>query len=94
MPVLCKPSYIPLLYSKTWGLEGYILFLEGYIYFRNFDSRHTLSSLVSTALVMRFSRVQTIIMKTCPYNVYPLEPHLYIVKLGYAGVYLFFLIFS
>ena len=31
------------------------------------------------------------IMKTCPCNVYPLEPHFYIVKLGYAGVYLFFL---
>ena len=31
------------------------------------------------------------IRKTCPCNVYPLEPHVYIVKLGYAGVYLFFL---
>ena len=31
------------------------------------------------------------IMKTCPCNVYPLEPHFYIAKLGYAGVYLFFL---
>ena len=32
------------------------------------------------------------IAKTCPCNVYPLIPHLYIAKLGYAGVYLFFLI--
>ena len=31
------------------------------------------------------------IRKTCPCNVYPLEPHFYIAKLGYAGVYLFFL---
>ena len=31
------------------------------------------------------------ITKTCPCNVYPLETHFYIVKLGYAGVYLFFL---
>ena len=31
------------------------------------------------------------ITKTCPCNVYPLEPHFYIEKLGYAGVYLFFL---
>ena len=31
------------------------------------------------------------ITKTCPCNVYPLEPHFYITKLGYAGVYLFFL---
>ena len=30
------------------------------------------------------------IMKTCLCNIYPLEPHFYIVKLGYAGVYLFF----
>ena len=32
-----------------------------------------------------------IIMKICPCNVYPLEPHFYIAKLGYAGIYLFFL---
>ena len=31
------------------------------------------------------------IMKTCPCNVYPLEPHFHIAKLGYAGVYPFFL---
>ena len=31
------------------------------------------------------------IRKTCPCKVYPLEPHFYIAKLGYAGVYLFFL---
>ena len=29
------------------------------------------------------------ISKTCPCNVYPIEPHFYIEKLGYAGVYLF-----
>ena len=26
---------------------------------------------------------------TCPCNVYPLTPHFYIVKLGFAGVYIF-----
>ena len=31
------------------------------------------------------------IRKTCPCKVYPLEPHFYIAKLGYVGVYLFFL---
>ena len=31
------------------------------------------------------------ITKTCPCNVYPPEPHFYIAKLGFAGVYLFFL---
>ena len=33
----------------------------------------------------------SLITKTCPCNVYPLEPYFYIVKLGFAGVYLFFL---
>ena len=28
------------------------------------------------------------IRKTCPCNVYPLEPHFYIVKLGFAGIFL------
>ena len=32
-----------------------------------------------------------IIMITCPCNIYPRIPHFYIAKLGYAGVYLFFL---
>ena len=32
-----------------------------------------------------------IIRKTCLCNEYPLKPHFYIVKLGYAGVYLSFL---
>ena len=32
-----------------------------------------------------------IIRKTCPCNIYPHKPHFYIVKLGYAGVYLFLL---
>ena len=31
------------------------------------------------------------IRKTCPCNIYPLKPHFYMEKLGYAGVYLFFL---
>ena len=31
------------------------------------------------------------ITKACPCNVYPLEPHFYIEKLGCAGVYLFVL---
>ena len=31
------------------------------------------------------------ITKTCPCDVYPLEPHLYIQKFGFAGVYIFFL---
>ena len=32
------------------------------------------------------------ITKTCLYNVDPLKPHFYIVKLGFTGVYMIFLI--
>ena len=32
-----------------------------------------------------------IIMITCSCNVHPLTPHFYIVKLGFTGVYIFFL---
>ena len=33
------------------------------------------------------------IMQTCPCNEYPITPHFYIVKLGFTGVYRFFLFF-
>ena len=35
---------------------------------------------------------KTIITKTCLYNLDPLKPHFYIVKLGFTGVYIIFLI--
>ena len=34
----------------------------------------------------------TNITKTCLCNVYPLKPHFYIVKVGFTGVYIIFLI--
>ena len=37
-------------------------------------------------------RPSVIITKTCLYNVDPLKPHFYIVKLGFTGVYIIFLI--
>ena len=33
----------------------------------------------------------TIVTKTCLYNFDPLKPHFYIVKLGFTGVYIIFL---
>ena len=33
--------------------------------------------------------IEIYIRKTCPCNVYPLTPHFYIAKLGFAEVYLF-----
>ena len=35
--------------------------------------------------------IEVYIRKTCLCNDYPLIPHFYIAKLGYAGVYLFYL---
>ena len=49
---------------------------------REHDQRKTTSGVMETF---------NYIMKTCPCKVYPLKPHFYIVKLGFAGVYLFFL---
>ena len=39
-----------------------------------------------------FPQICQHIRKICPCNIYPLKPHFYIVKLGFAGVYLFFLV--
>ena len=38
------------------------------------------------------TRRETSITKTCLYNFDPLKPHFYIVKLGFTGVYIIFLI--
>ena len=35
-----------------------------------------------------------LITKTCLYNIDPLKPHFYIVKLGFTGVYIIILIFA
>ena len=45
-----------------------------------FEDYHNFSSLFK----------ETTIRKTCPCNEYPIKPNVYIVKLGYAGVYTFF----
>ena len=36
--------------------------------------------------------IEAAITKTCLYDFDPLEPHFYIVKLGFTGVYIIFLI--
>ena len=46
---------------------------------------------VSKVAGREHSSVTHIIRKTFPCNIYPLIPYFYIAKLGYAGVYLFFL---
>ena len=43
-------------------------------------------------LILSFdSKVVRILRKTCPCNEYSLKPRFYILKVGYAGVYLYFL---
>ena len=41
---------------------------------------------------MNTCKQNLLIMKTCLYNFDPLKPHFYIVKLGFTGVYIIFLI--
>ena len=43
-------------------------------------------------LAQRVVKVNNFIRKTCLYNSDPLKPHFYIVKLGFTGVYIIFLI--
>ena len=76
-------SFICLLltkYQKSWWKDNTI--------FRNLNFPVNLGYLTPQSMIRNS---QIFIRKTCPCNVYPLEPHFYIAKLGYAGVYLFFL---
>ena len=50
----------------------------------------TLGSCCSTSFF--WTTVCSIVMKTCLYNVYPLKPHFYVIKLGFKVVYIIFLI--
>ena len=59
--------------------------------FVNYCQQKAFVKTTETDSLLGKSRRLHCIRKTCPSNVYPLEPHFYIVKLGFAGVYLFFL---
>ena len=62
-----------------------------FIIFACFDFSRTLILLLICCTLKDFCSNATFIRKTCLCNVYPIVPQFYIVKLGYAGVYLFFL---
>ena len=53
---------------------------------------------INSGLFIRILTANTISLfrftKTCLYNVDPLKPHFYIVKMGFTGVYIIFLIFA
>ena len=44
--------------------------------------------------IFETARNQITITKTCLYNFDTIKPHFYIVKLGFTGVYIIFLIFA
>ena len=48
--------------------------------------------LVVSPIPVRFAQVTYLITKTYLYNFYPFKPHFYIVKLGFTGLYIIFLI--
>ena len=56
-------------------------------------SRRLTGELIGYPWIRRPSSVRPI-MKTNPCNEHPLTPHLYIVKLGFTGVFIFFLFCS
>ena len=49
-------------------------------------------SLVIANVITNFVAISHFITKTCLYDIDPLKPHFYIVKLGFTGVYIIFLI--
>ena len=51
-------------------------------------------SLISAFVILSQKHLMLYIMKTCLYNFDLLKPHFYIVKLGFTGVYIIFLIFA
>ena len=55
--------------------------------FDNLGARLSSSSTSCRRFILQF-----LITKTCVYNFDPLKPHFYIVKLGFTGVYIIFLI--
>ena len=57
----------------------------------NIQSHDKIQNLKITG-VLCFKSSDYFIMKTCPSYEYPLIPNFYIAKLGYAGIYLFFLL--
>ena len=79
--VLSGLSVIPNIILIHSNFSNYHLYLE-------IEPLHTILQADCQKL---FQENYISIRKTCPCKVYPLKPHFYIVKLGYAGVYLFFL---
>ena len=87
-------SYVKLQKSQlTWV----IVILVKNLFFRMFSLEFHKHNVIIKILIWHyycfFKNPNSIlyIRKTCPCNEYPLKPHFYIEKLGFVGVYLFFL---
>ena len=72
---------------RVFFLSENILFLE--VNFSIYLNRHVFG----TGNLQGMYRLISI-TKTCLYNVEPLKPQFHIVKLGFTGVYIIFLIFA
>ena len=58
---------------------------------QNIDMNRSLLNKLPCMNMLLTKHMHFCIRKTCPCSEYPRKPHFYIVKLRYAGVYLFFL---
>ena len=62
--------------------------------FEHAKTKTRISFVITAKLISAFVFATWIvqhIMLTCPCSEYPLTPHFYIAKLGFTGVYIFFL---
>ena len=74
------------------SFTGNFLRIDDVLILRLIKITHILHRYMYTqSFTNRQPHIDELIRKTCPCNVYPLKPHFYLVKLGFAGVYLFFL---
>ena len=84
-----KIQFSGIFISKylVWEKYRHVVFIEYMSVY--FDSKLTW---FNPWAVTYFTNNFLFIMKTCLYNFDPLKPHFYIVKLGFTGVYIIFLI--
>ena len=97
------PFIIPHFYIVNLGYAGVYLFFLLFFFIKSIDCTYNLLYVWSKnkkninffpMIFLYFfndKKILCIVGKTCLCNVYPFKPHFYIEKLGYAGVYLFFL---
>ena len=83
---------LPIKNKKKMLQDSY----SSYVYSKKLTlwSQTTYNPLILLARIRNYIHTNSSITKTCLYNFDPLRPHFYIVKLGFTGVYIIFLIFA